>query len=290
MKTKHRKIDLKPLLDKVLSDFPPASRKNADPIQFPRWYFEHGRHFVEVEAVALISAMLAYGSAKQFIKKLHELMEACDWQYLDLITGKQKKQMVWPAYRLSTAEEIATLCMASGALIKKHGSIKQVFLNGYKPDNSIKAGLTELQQTLLEECTLYAGTPTRGLKHLLPDPSAGGCAKRWHMFLRWLVRKDDGVDMHIWPEVSPSKLLIPLDRHISRISRNLGLTSRKVDDWKTAEEISASLAKFDAEDPIKYDFSLCHLGIAGQCTHGKNPELCKNCILKPACMALHTKS
>ncbi|MEW6712709.1 MAG: TIGR02757 family protein [Candidatus Riflebacteria bacterium] len=286
MSAKSGKVQLKPLLEKVLTDFPPVKRVANDPVQFPRELFEQGRSSAEIEASALLAAMLAYGSAKQFIKKIDEIMTACKWKYLDLI--QNRTSINWPAYRLSTAEEIKTLALASGNIITRHGSLKKIFLRGYRK-GSIKEGLIELNLELNRECTAIAGKISRGLRHLLPDPDSGGCAKRWHMFLRWMVRQDDGVDMHLWSEVNPAQLLIPLDRHISRIARNLGLTSRKADDWKTAEEISASLRQFDPDDPIKYDFSLCHLGIGGQCTHGKNPELCTGCLLKTACSAFRGK-
>lgn len=275
---------LKTLLDRVLFQFPPETRIDADPIQFPRYFYDKGSPEAEIEAVALLAAMLAYGSAKQFNKKIRVLMQNCDWQYLDLIIGRKNMQD-WPAYRLSTAEEIKIFCLASGDLIKKHKRLKTIFLEGYLPEHSIQKGLIALRQKLLEACKAYISPVPRGVKHLLPDPGSGGCAKRWHMFLRWMVRKNDGVDLNLWPEVSSADLLIPLDRHISKISRNLGLTSRKSDDWKTAEEITNNLKKYDKNDPVKYDFSLCHLGIAGECTHGKNPELCRKCILNQACAA-----
>jgi uncharacterized protein (TIGR02757 family) len=284
MKAADQRKQLKTLLDKVLIDFPPTARIDADPVQFPRWYFEQGRSLAEIEAVALISAMLAYGSASQFIKKLREIMKATDWQFLKAINSGRLE--TWPAYRLSTSKEIQTLAKAGAIVIKENGSLKSVFLKGYAKNNEIKDGLIALHDSLTNACLQLNPELTRGLRHLLPNPSSGGCVKRWHMFLRWLVRKNDGVDMNLWPEVAARHLLIPLDRHISRISRNLGLTSRKTDDWKTAAEISASLRNFDADDPVKYDFSLCHLGISGKCTHGKDLKLCKKCILGPACAAL----
>lgn len=278
------KVNLKPLLEKVLNDFPPQQRLANDPVYFPRKLFEQNRSIQEVEAAALLAAMLAYGSAKQFIKKLDAIMQACDWRYLDLITGK--RDIKWPAYRFSTADDISTFARASGRMIQKWGGLKNIFLNGYLPNKSIREGLKKLNEQLIYFCLEEKKGISHGLRHLLPDPTSGSCVKRWHMFLRWMVRHNDGVDMHLWPEVEPSRLLIPLDRHISRIARNLGLTERQTDDWKTAEEISQRLSQFDPADPIKYDFSLCHLGIAGECTHGKNLELCKKCLLSPACKAI----
>lgn len=277
------------LLEQVLSDFPPVSRTQADPVQFPRWFFNQKRPQSEIEAVAVFSAMLAYGSAAQFIKKINEALDNCQWQFLELITGKSPKHFKWPGYRLSTSEEIASFALAIGSLIKKEGSIWPFFAKGFHPEKSIQSGLASLRQALCDEIISARGEISRGAAHLLPNPESGGCAKRWHMFLRWMVRKDDGVDMGLWQEVSPADLIIPLDRHISRIARNLGLTSRNSDDWRTAVEISENLKKFSPEDPIRYDFSLCHLGIAGKCTHGKDQTLCQKCILSPVCRA-YTKN
>ncbi len=277
--------DLKVLLDQVLADFPPVSRKGDDPIQFPRWFFDQGRNEQEIEAVALFTAMLSYGSAKQFIKKIRQIMESCNWNFLDLITGKKWQSFAWPGYRLSTATEIKVFARAIGQVVKNSGCLKKFFLSGYQPEGNIRTGLHALQMEIAHQVEIILEELPRGILHLLPNPVSGGCAKRWNMFLRWMVRRNDGVDMGIWTEVSPQHLIIPLDRHISRISRNLGLTQRNVDDWKTAEEISARLREFAPDDPIKYDFSLCHLGIAGKCTHGKDLELCGKCLLSPACAA-----
>lgn len=285
MPQKQQTPDLKALLEKVLTDFPPVKRTKADPVQFPRWYFEQGRSSVEIEAVALFSAMLAYGSAAQFIKKIEQTMQACNWQFLEMITGSRADGFAWPVYRLSTSAEIGMFGTAIGRLINKQQSLKQVFLTGFGKEKNLQNGLAHLQRSIMAEVASRNDPVPRGVRHLLPDPAAGGCAKRWQMFLRWLVRPEDGVDMGIWPEVKPAQLLIPLDRHISRIARNLGLTSRNSDDWKTAVEISERLREFAPDDPIRYDFALCHLGIAGECTHGKDQTLCRRCLLAPACRA-----
>ena len=280
-----KKPDLKTLLEKVLLDYPSVKRTQADPIQFPRRFFAEKRPAEEVEAVAVYAAMLAYGSAAQFIKKIDETMRLCNWRFLELITGRNPESFAWPAYRLSTGPEIGMFAAAVGRLIKKHGSLKEIFLAGYGREENIQQGLARLQGSLVNEIALKHPVLPRGTRHLLPDPLAGGCAKRWHMMLRWLVRRDDGVDMGLWHEVNPAGLLMPLDRHISRIARNLGLTARNTDDWKTAAEITARLREFSPDDPVKYDFALCHLGIAGECTHGKDQKLCSQCLLSSVCRA-----
>ena len=276
-------LKLKELLDKVLTQYPPIDRVAADPVQFQRRFFDEGKSQTEVEAVALFSAMLSYGSAAQFTKKIAAIMQSCNLEFLKLITSKPDKSFPWIGYRMSTAEEMSIFAYSIGNVIKKYGSIKNSFLSGYNKNNDILEGLAFLRNSLYEEAEKFITPVPHGIKHLLPDPSAGGCCKRWHMFLRWMVRKNDGVDIGIWKEVSPSKLIIPLDTHISKISRNLGLTTRKNDDLKTAIEITTKLKECCPEDPIKYDFAICHLGIGGKCTYGKNPELCKKCILNNLC-------
>jgi uncharacterized protein (TIGR02757 family) len=102
------------------------------------------------------------------------------------------------------------------------------------------------------------------------------------MYLRWMVRPDDGIDLGAWRNVSPAKLLIPVDAHIQRICRLLGFTARKQADWKMAQEITAALRRFDPLDPVKYDFSICHLGISEGCD-GEGGSACAGCVLQGFC-------
>ncbi len=275
--------NLKFYLDKVLIEFPPVNRVSSDPVQFQRRFFDEGKSQTEVEAVAIFSAMLSYGSAAQFTKKIAAILHSCDYKFLELITKEHDKTFPWIGYRMSTAEEISIFAYSIGNVINKFGSIKKVFLNGYNENKDIIEGLAVLRNAIYEEAEKFISPVPHGIKHLLPDPTAGGCCKRWHMFLRWMVRPNDGVDIGIWNEIPSSQLIIPLDTHISKISRNLGLTSRKSDDLLTAIEITNKLKECSPEDPIKYDFALCHLGIGGKCTYGKNTELCHKCFLADLC-------
>ncbi len=275
--------NLKYLLDKVLTEYPPVNRVSSDPVQFQRRFFDEGKSQTEVEAVAVFSAMLSYGSAAQFTKKIAEIMQSCNMEFLKLITSEPDSKFPWIGYRMSTAKEISIFAYSIGNVIKKYGSLKQAFLKGYNSSKSTIEGLSTLRNSIYEETEKYISPTPHGIKHLLPDPKVGGCCKRWHMFLRWMVRPDDGVDIGIWEEVPPSELIIPLDTHISKISRNLGLTTRKSDDLLTAKDITNKLKECCPEDPIKYDFALCHLGIGGKCTYGKNTELCEKCLLASQC-------
>jgi uncharacterized protein (TIGR02757 family) len=122
----------------------------------------------------------------------------------------------------------------------------------------------------------------RGPYHILPDPRGGGGSKRLLLFLRWMVRPADGVDLGLW-QVSPSVLLCPVDTHIHKLAKNLGFTKRKNVSWETAEEITRALARFDPDDPVKHDFSLCHMGMLQRCPSRKDAKKCEGCGVMPVC-------
>jgi endonuclease III len=100
-----------------------------------------------------------------------------------------------------------------------------------------------------------------------------------------MVRADDGVDLGIWSDVfSTSKLLVPIDTHLHRIAKNVGLTSRSNVTWQTAEEVTRALARFDPNDPVKFDFPLCHMGIVQRCPSRRDEKRCEGCGVKPVCV------
>ena len=117
---------------------------------------------------------------------------------------------------------------------------------------------------------------------LFPAPFSGSACKRLCMFLRWVARPDDGVDLGLWRGVSPAQLIIPVDTHIHRISRYIGLSARKTADWSTANEITATLRRMDPTDPVKYDFALAHLGISDKCD-GNDRAVCMSCGITEIC-------
>ncbi len=277
---------LKRRLEAILSQTPSAERAALDPVSFPRRFFVAGRPRPEIELMGLLAAMMAYGKLELFTRVTADIVSKARERLLDVALNKRALLGDWPGYRLSTGPEIARLVHAGGTVIAARGGLWESFKAGWQASSSLKDGLIALHTDLVTAARKDGNGPmTRGLAHLLPDPAKGGAVKRWMMFTRWMVRPDDGVDLGLWPEVPPSALLMPLDRHISMISRHLGFTSRASDDWKTAEEITAALRRFSPADPVRYDFALCHLGISGRCTHGRNSEICAACELRSLCTA-----
>jgi uncharacterized protein (TIGR02757 family) len=121
----------------------------------------------------------------------------------------------------------------------------------------------------------------RGVTYFFPRPSAGSACKRLNLFLRWMVRRDE-IDLGVWTGLSPARLIVPLDTHVIRLGRCLRLTRYTSPGWKMASEITASLRNVDAQDPVRYDFALCHVGMMNACGFDK-PQRDAQCPLKGLC-------
>ena len=149
--------------------------------------------------------------------------------------------------------------------------------------------LSELLGALIDELRTLSVTSTeesfdrlsRGYRYLLPHPSSGSACKRWCMVARWMSRTAEP-DLGLWP-IDPRSLVIPLDTHIHRVARMVGLTRRNDGSWRTAVEITANLRRIDSEDPTRFDFVLAHLGIDGQCKGKRVVDICAQCALVSVC-------
>ncbi len=126
-----------------------------------------------------------------------------------------------------------------------------------------------------------AGSPVR---FFFPDPASGSACKRWNLYLRWMVRRD-ALDFGLWPGIPTDRLVVPTDTHIHRIARRLGLTRRRTAGWKTAREITDSLARFDPVDPVRFDYALCRIGILDICRPRLSDSRCPDCAVRDGCRA-----
>jgi len=124
---------------------------------------------------------------------------------------------------------------------------------------------------------------SRGYRHLFPRPTGGGPCKRFHLFLRWMVRREPP-DFGLWTSVAPARLLMPVDTHVENMSRAIGLTRRRSRTWRMAEEITARLAEIDPTDPVKFDFALCHKRMSGDCRDRRDRVICAPCGLRTVCL------
>lgn len=265
------KSKLHAYLDTLVDKYKNPDFIKNDPIRFPHRYKDPK----DIEIMAFIAAMMAQGKRTKIVEnleKIEKLMNNDPYNFIynfDYETDSPKfDSFSHFAYRNILGKEIVCIFYLLKQVLHKYGSLKNLFLEGLdiNKQKNVKQALIHFTNVIfsMEPPPNPDMNPIPNtVKALLPNPEKGSACKRLNMFLRWVVRKDD-VDLGLWTEVPASMLLIPLDFHVSKISRDLGLTSRKQDDWKTAEEITNKLKEFDPEDPSKYDFAIFGTGIAGE--------------------------
>jgi uncharacterized protein (TIGR02757 family) len=205
------------------------------------------------ESISLICALFAYGNAKLIVKFLNSL----DFSLLEESDKKIQNVLSSHYYRFQKSEDISqffiTLKRAREAF-----SLEEKFLEGYREDEDIMIGLATLIAAL-RGLNDYESYGYNFLLGKVPTAKSTSTYKRWLMYLRWMVRKDN-IDMGLWTHVDKKDLLLPLDTHTFKVSQKLGLLKRKQYDLKSVKEISKKLKTFDKNDPIKYDFALYRIG------------------------------
>lgn len=233
---------------------------SPDPLEFLHLFSDERK----IELVGFISSVFAYGNVKQIINTLNKLMAAGDnkpYEFLLNSTPAQiKKKLSGIKHRFYTEEDVYKFFLTLRLVYKDHCSLENVFMQFYSPsDENLKNSVSEFSKYFLKK----AGTKTSskpGFKFMLPLPEKGSACKRMNLFLRWMVRKDE-LDFGIWKDIPSSKLIIPVDTHVAKICKKLKLTTLKNVSWKMAEEITENLRKYDPDDPVKYDFAICHIGM-----------------------------
>jgi len=273
-----KKADLKPILDRFYLDFDFAATIPRDPIEFPHSYTDPR----DKEISGFIASAFAYGNVNIFKPVLRNLLSIMGESPYRFIQGfdlkKALRQFEGIKYRFNENSDILAFFFILHKIIIKYGSLEEAFKRHYRRDDpDIGRALAGLISDMLEVDTspVYGkNIKPAGLLQFMPSPKKGSACKRMNLYLRWMIRDRD-IDFGIWKGIPKGKLVIPLDTHIARIAKCLGLTSRKSQDWKMAVEITESLKKLDPEDPLKYDFALCHQGISKACSSKK----CDGCGL-----------
>lgn len=259
---------LKRSLDALYSTYDFQGRLAHDPVEIPRRYGAA----CDIEISGFIAACLAYGRVDLFkpvVERVLAVMGESPSDYLKgFVLTREAPRFRGVRYRFAANDDILMLLTLLGKVLRRHGSIEAIFMAHFLADgNSVRSGLSGLVDTLRAiagDCPEGMTLRLSGFPHFLPSPRAGSACKRLNLFLRWMVRDRD-LDFGIWRDVPKNALIIPLDTHIARVGRCLGFTTRTSMDWKTAEEITSALRAIDPEDPLRYDFALCHLGISGEC-------------------------
>lgn len=262
----------------------------TDPLEFVHRYKSPG----DREVVGLIASGLAYGRVAGIRKSVERVLGVMGKSpcAFTMRFDPQRHQGFFAGFkhRFNTGSDISCLIWFARRMMEESTTIGRFFMKGYSPsDKNVKDALTAFSKNVLSlshggiygKGTLPAGA---GVRFFFPSPEDGSACKRLNLYLRWMVRRGDALDFGQWKGVDPAKLVIPLDTHIARISRNIGLTARTTSDWRTASEITDALAELDPKDPVKYDFALCRLGILEKCPSARDRNACEECLIKDACV------
>lgn len=249
---------LSELLESNVKRFNRADFIKDDPISIPHQLSK----LQDIEIMGFWAAMLAWGLRKTIINKCNELLDLMDGTPHDFICNHELKDLKrFKNFKHRTFNATDTLGFIEFFkwYYRSNDSLENAFARFLTPNDehvgNALIGFHELFFSLPD-------FPNRTRKHIATPARKSAC-KRLNMFLRWMVRKDDkGVDLGLWQQISPSQLLCPLDVHVDRVGRKLGLIHRKQRDWQTVLELTANLKQFDADDPVKYDFALFGIGLS----------------------------
>lgn len=249
--------DLKEKLDKLYLEYS-SKYSSKDPV----WILHRFSDAKDIELIGLITAAFAYGSVDQinsFVDALLIKIGNKPYEFtINFSKRKDKKFLKDLYYRFNSHLDISDMFSSLNEVLIKYGSLKGLFMNYY--DNSHINIIPALSGFTNELNRKFKNKKERYFHYLFSNPQNKSTCKRMNLYLRWMVRKDE-IDTGLWNEVHTSKLIMPVDTHIARISKKLRLVNRKSIDLKFAIELTKKLKTFDPVDPVKYDFALCHIGI-----------------------------
>jgi uncharacterized protein (TIGR02757 family) len=272
---KTQDLKLKTLLESLYRKYNHKKFIPPDPLQFVYQY----KNKADMEIAGFLSAMFAYGAVEQiekFLASLFVKMGSSPSDFIKNFSAKDKILFAPLKYRFNTGSDIIILFNSLKKILNQFGNLENAFSAGFNQSdrNIIPAAIQFVDKLNISE-------ESPGLKFLISNPANGGTCKRLFLFLRWMVR-DDEVDSGLWKKIPPAKLIVPVDVHMGRLSRIIGLHSKKTYNLKTAVEVTKGFAEVSPDDPVKYDFALCRIGILENCS-GKPNKYCPKCELKEFC-------
>jgi uncharacterized protein (TIGR02757 family) len=259
-KKKLNKNDLRVLLDERVLLYNQPSFIPRDPISIPHLFTRRQ----DIEIAGLFAAVLAWGNRTTIINKSRELLQRMDMaphQFCLQHSSGDLKKLLEFKHRTFNDTDLLYFIAFLHQHYQHHNSLETAFI----PSKDAYPEISHAAEKRLTHFHRYffslEDAPERTRKHIA-TPERGSACKRLNMFLRWMVRNDNtGVDFGIWQQIAPTELICPLDLHVARVARKLGLLRRKNNDWLAALELTKKLRQLDTNDPVKYDFALFGLGV-----------------------------
>jgi uncharacterized protein (TIGR02757 family) len=260
----------------------------TDPIQIVR-RFERPD---DREVTGFIAAALAFGRVASVLQSIERLLSIAGDRPADYVRQFDPRREAAAfadfGHRWIRARDGVALVWALRQMVERSGSLEAFFAEGHDVGaQDVGPALERFSRRALafDFRDVYGRRPTggagSGVRFFFPRPSSGSACKRLNLFLRWMVRRD-GLDLGVWTRVACSQLIVPLDTHVIRVAQCLGLTRYTSPGWAMASDITAALRRIDPDDPVRYDFALCHLGMMNACGFSR-PQRDAQCPLRGAC-------
>lgn len=254
--------ELRAFLDRKVAEYNQPSFIIDDPVCIPHQFTKKQ----DIEIAGFFTAIFSWGNRKTIIGKTQQLMQLMDqapWQFIRFHTDNDLKKLLGFKHRTFNATDLLYFVAFFQHHYTRYDSLEDAFLLPWEQRKG--APSTYDPASALSAFNHYffslEDVPPRTRKHIA-SPQKNSSCKRINMFLRWMVRKDDhGVDFGLWDRIPVSRLICPLDLHVSRVAKRFGLLTRERSDWQAALELTENLALLDKTDPSKYDFALFGLGV-----------------------------
>lgn len=284
MKSRQTHNELRDILERLYAKYNRHELIRPDPLQFVYRYSGRG----DMEIAGFLAAALAYGRVRQIEKSLTDLfgrMGESPFEFVRNFDAAKRRKLEGFRHRFNTGTDIADLLELLQYSIQRFSNLENCFLHCFNgADEHVGPALARFCDSLLcKYRDTHGAAPSRGLRYLLVSPRDGSACKRMNLFLRWMVRDDD-VDAGLWKSVDKSGLIVPMDVHMSRLSKILGFHSSKSVAFRTAVEVTKCFAEIEPDDPVKYDFALSRIGIVENCD-GRPTSACEVCELFEMCFS-----
>lgn len=249
---------LKDFLDEKVRRYNASDFIADDPITIPHRFSKKQ----DIEIAGFFAAILAWGNRKSIIQSCNTLMERMDqapYEFCLSHSSKELKRLLGFKHRTFNETDLLCLVQFFHRHYSKHASLETAFAQGLLPgDETVENALTGFHNEVFGMPGEYE---ERTRKHIATPAKKSAC-KRLNMYLRWMVRQDrKGVDFGLWKKIKPAQLVCPLDVHVARVARKLGLLHRTQNDWQAALELTHNLRQLNPIDPVQYDFALFGLGV-----------------------------